>query len=124
MSASEKDLIHVSERNGILLVEVAAEQLTAVKAVDQFDHCMRELLEDFSQTTWLVDFRDVTFLVTPAVNTLLSLTKQLRARNGALILCGVNENIRRVFALMKLDRVFTIDEDVEAAMQRLSRVDE
>jgi anti-sigma B factor antagonist len=110
------ELIAITPQADILLLDVAATQLSALKIVDRFDLDLRKLLEIRSERYWIMDFRSVTFLVTPAVNTLLQAVKKLRARGGDLALCGLSPPIRRLFGLMKLDRVFLICESVEAAL--------
>ena len=112
--------IRTESRGGVLLLEVDARQLTALTAVDEFDRQLRQLLQHQTERSWIIDFHDVTFLVTPAINTLLVVLKKLRGDGGMLVLCGLNENIRRVFTLMKLDQVFVLRRDAAEALRGLT----
>ena len=124
MSGDNRDLLNVDSHGENLVVSVAAGRLIALDVVDDFSDALHDLLEQRPERTWMIDFGGVTFMVTPAVNALLTTMKGLRSSGGNLILCGLNENIRRVFALMKLDQVFTIRESVAVAIEELARSDQ
>ena len=69
----------------------------------------------------MLDFRDVTFIVTPAINTLLSVMKHLRTAGGDLVLTGLNRDIRHIFELMRLDEVLTITPDEASALAEFEK---
>lgn len=89
-------------------LRVAADQLTALSALDQFDRELRALLPKLTQKRCVIDFQRVTFMVTPAINALLALQNHLKSRGGRLTVAGLSDPIRRVFELTKLDKAFEI----------------
>ena len=108
-------------RGSVLVVKVAADRMTDMDATDAFNDALSELLKSEHAAHWVIDFQRVTFMVTPAINTLVNIAKQIRQRGGALALTGLNENISQVFSLMRLDEVFAIHPDLDTAVAALSR---
>lgn len=115
-SSDGADLFELEPRGPTLVLHVRAEQLTVVAATDRFDEGVRTLLAERSERNWVMDFRSVTFMVTPAVNSILVAHKHLSAAGGAIVLTGLSDNIRQIFALMRLDEVIPIASSVEGAV--------
>jgi anti-sigma B factor antagonist len=56
----------------------------------------------------LVDCQDVTFMDSSALGALVLAFKTLRAADTKLVLCSVNEQVRILFELTGMDKVFEI----------------
>lgn len=56
----------------------------------------------------LLDCKDVTFMDSSALGTLVLAFKTLRAANTKLVLCSINEQVRILFELTGMDKVFEI----------------
>lgn len=56
----------------------------------------------------LVDFQDVTFMDSSGLGALVLALKTVRAAGGKLFLCSINAQIRILFELTSMDRVFEI----------------
>ena len=56
----------------------------------------------------LVDFQDVTFMDSSGLGALVLALKTVRAAGGKLFICAVNEQIKMLFELTSMDRVFEI----------------
>ncbi|WP_088240898.1 STAS domain-containing protein [Calothrix rhizosoleniae] len=56
----------------------------------------------------LVDFADVTFMDSSGLGALVLAFKGLRAAENQLFICSVNEQIKILFELTGMDKVFTI----------------
>ena len=66
----------------------------------------------------LIDFQDVTFMDSSGLGALVLALKTVRAAGGKLVICSVNEQIKMLFELTSMDRVFEISpsrEDFESA---------
>lgn len=119
MAATPTDLVKLEPHGELLVVRVASDQLTAVDVVDRFGERIRALLEQRSERRWLIDFASTVFLATPAVNTLLLASKRLQRDGGRLAICGLTPALRRLFGLMKLDRVLVICDGEEHGLAAL-----
>ncbi|MCP2729195.1 STAS domain-containing protein [Limnofasciculus baicalensis] len=56
----------------------------------------------------LIDFKNVTFMDSSGLGSLVLALKTVRAAGGKLFVCSVNEQIRMLFELTSMDRVFEI----------------
>lgn len=56
----------------------------------------------------VVDFADLAYVSSAGLRVLLMAAKRLRAADGKLALCGLNDNIREVFAMSGFDKILTI----------------
>lgn len=81
--------------------ELKQQVLDAVEAGD------RKVLVDFSRTGY-VD--------SSGLGVLVSLSKKLREAGGELRLAGLNDDLRTLFELTKLDTLFTITDSPEEAL--------
>lgn len=61
----------------------------------------------------LVDFENVTFMDSSGLGALVQSLKTVRAAGAQIFLCSINDQIRMLFELTSMDRVFEIFEDRE-----------
>ncbi|MBD2353847.1 STAS domain-containing protein [Tolypothrix sp. FACHB-123] len=72
---------------------------------------LRQRLNDLTEKgakIVLVDFQDVTFMDSSGLGALVLAFKTLRAANRQLALCSINEQVRILFELTSMDKVFDI----------------
>ncbi|MEH2244011.1 STAS domain-containing protein [Nostoc sp.] len=67
----------------------------------------------------LVDFQDVTFMDSSGLGALVLAFKTLRAADTQLVLCSINEQVRILFELTNMDKVFEIFPSQDAFHQVL-----
>ncbi len=77
------------------------------KMLEELEGGARKLLVDFSQTG---------YIDSSGLGVLVSLSKKIREQGGALRLAGLNEDLRTLFELTKLDTLFQIAETREQAL--------
>jgi len=78
-----------------------------VTATPELQSAFRSLA-DAGTTDLTVDLREVELIDSAALGTLVHMRRQLAYRGGALRLAGVPLDIRRLFAVTGLDRLFTL----------------
>jgi anti-sigma B factor antagonist len=64
--------------------------------------------------TLLMDLKDITFIDSSGLGTLVSVLKKVRSQNSEMVVCSINPQVKMLFELTSMDRVFTIFEDREA----------
>lgn len=79
-----------------------------------------ELLSTIQQgnTRLVLDFSRVDFIDSSCLGALISILKSL-SNGGQLVLCALNSNIRNMFTLTRMDRVFTLCADRQEALNTL-----
>jgi anti-anti-sigma factor len=73
----------------------------------EFRQNIAEVLESGAKIV-LVDFQDVTFMDSSGLGALVLAFKALRAADSKLVICSINEQIRILFELTGMDKVFEI----------------
>lgn len=116
MSEPAAPLLSLSVRGGVLVIDVAAAQLSALGMADDFTVELERLLTARSERRWVMNFGAVAFLVTPVIGTLIRINNALREAGGRLALCGLSPNIRQVLKLVRLDETVSFAREVEEAV--------
>src|SRR5215469_6069297 len=82
----------------------------------------RELvrLVDEGRRSIVVDLTDATFIDSTMLRVLLNVSKRLRPGGGELLVVCSEHNIRKIFEITLLDRVFTIFDTRDAALAHLA----
>jgi anti-sigma B factor antagonist len=99
--------------DNVTLVEVEG-RLNAVVAPD-----LKEQLKGLvasGRVKLLLDLTAVSFIDSSGLAALVSGFRAARENGGTIKLAGLNDQTRTVFRITKLDRVFEIHPDVEAAL--------
>ena len=68
----------------------------------------------------IVDLGQATFLDSTALAVLLGAVKRLRSRGGDLVIVCADRNIRKIFEITGLDRVFPLHDDRDSALEALA----
>lgn len=84
-----------------------------VYAADAFKAAALDALPDGAKRA-VLDLSQVGFMDSKGLGVLISLLKSL-GEGGAIHLAGVKPQVRKVFSLTRLDRVFPIHDDAAAA---------
>jgi anti-sigma B factor antagonist len=112
---TENKIIQSSRSQNEVSVVLLKGALEATLAKD-----LREELEKVSQqqNDLVLDFQQVSFIDSSCLGTLVSLAKDLREKKGDIKITGLADDVRSIFQITRLDRVFqlydTVDEAVEA----------
>ena len=64
----------------------------------------------------IIDLGGVMFMDSSGVATLVEVLREQRARGGKLVLCNLQNRVLSIFKISRLDSVFTIAADRDAAM--------
>ena len=71
------------------------------------------------ETALILDFSRVDFIDSRCLGALISLLKLLSGK-GQLVICALNSNIKAMFSLTRMDRVFTLCADRSEALAALN----
>jgi anti-anti-sigma factor len=86
--------------------------LDSTKA-ESFRQSVEKLLDGGAETI-LIDLKDITFIDSSGLGTLVVLLKKVRSLNRSLSICSINDQVRMLFELTSMDRVFDLYEDRQA----------
>jgi len=74
---------------------------------------------DAGERRFLVDFTQTGYIDSSGLGVLVSLSKKIRDEGGELRLAGLNEDLRTLFELTKLDTLFAISDSAADALKAL-----
>lgn len=80
---------------------------------------LNHLVEAQHKQKLLLDFVKVKFLSSSALGILVTLKKKMDVIKGQLVICGMNKELRKVFKITNLDKLFKFADDEPEAMELL-----
>jgi anti-sigma B factor antagonist len=98
-------MFSIAEMNGITIVEVDGELIVGNRK-ELKDTVLHRL--DAGDRRFLIDFTTSSYIDSSGLGVLVSLSKKIREAGGMLRLAGLNEDLRTLFELTKLDTLFQI----------------
>ncbi|PTV95788.1 anti-sigma B factor antagonist [Rhodobacter aestuarii] len=107
--------LYAEARSGALVVSVKEERLDAAIAI-RFKDRMREVTMQPAQRV-VLDLSEVEFLDSSGLGAVVAVMKAL-APERQLELAGLRPNVEKVFRLTRMDSVFSLHEDVDAALRK------
>jgi len=106
--------ITIEEKASVVFISVKEERLDAHNSGD-LKNQMLSLFED-GKTQLLIDLKDVRFVDSSGLGALVSGFKNASSHNGNLKLCNLQPQVKSMFELTRLHRVFEIFPDAEEAL--------
>jgi anti-sigma B factor antagonist len=104
----------ITEKDAAVLIEVKEERLDAHNS-SEFKSQMLSLFED-GKNNLVIDLKGVRFVDSSGLGALVSGFKNATARNGNLKLCGLQPQVKSMFELTRLHRVFEIFPGADEAL--------
>lgn len=99
---------------GILVVEVDGQLVVGNRQV--FKQLILDAL-DAGERRFVVDFTSTAYIDSSGLGVLVSLSKKIRDESGDLKLAGLNEDLKTLFELTKLDTLFNITATADEALK-------
>ena len=75
------------------------------------------LVDEDGREKIVLDFANVEYLSSAALGKLITLDKKVKAAKGKLRLCSIRPDIYEVFAITKLNKLFSIYDNQEKALE-------
>lgn len=103
----------ISDTDGVVLVEVDGELIVGNR--EEFKEVVIDRLDDGGRK-FLVDFARSSYIDSSGLGALVSLSKRIREVGGELRLAGLNDDLRTLFELTKLNTLFQILDSRDLAL--------
>ena len=101
---------------GVLVVEVEGQLIVGNR--QEFKQKILDALEA-GERKFLVDFTQTGYIDSSGLGVLVSLSKKIRDERGELRLAGLNDDLKTLFELTKLDTLFAISDSPVDALKSL-----
>ncbi|TLM68399.1 MAG: STAS domain-containing protein [Deltaproteobacteria bacterium] len=110
--------LSIEQKGSVVLLAVHEERLDAHNS-SELKNQMLKLFEEGKQNM-IVDLQEVRFVDSSGLGALVSGFKNASSRNGCLKLSGLQLQVKSMFELTRLHRVFEIFADVDEALASFS----
>lgn len=106
----------VTKENDVTVVAVEGQLI-----VGNRQELKQKVLEELEngERKFVVDFDQTGYIDSSGLGVLVSLSKKIREQGGELRLAGLNEDLRTLFELTKLDTLFKISDSRAEALKGL-----
>lgn len=105
--------VRKNDEKGVVVIGVDGQLIVGNR------HELKQMIIDSmeaGETKFVVDFAVTGYIDSSGLGVLVSLSKKIREAGGDLRLAGLNDDLRTLFELTKLDTLFTISDSVEEAI--------
>ena len=99
--------------SGVLIVEVEGQLIVGNR--QELKATIQQALDN-GERKLLVDFASTGYIDSSGLGALVSISKKVREQGGELRLSGLNEDLRSLFELTKLDTLFAIADSSAQAL--------
>lgn len=101
------------DAGGVLVVKVEGQLIVGNR--QELKTVVQEALDN-GERKFLIDFSKTGYIDSSGLGALVSISKKIREQGGDLRLSGLNEDLRSLFELTKLDTLFAIADTSEQAL--------
>lgn len=101
------------DKGGVMVVQVDGQLIVGNR--QELKQLVQEAV-DHGEKKFLVDFAKAGYIDSSGLGALVSISKKVREQGGELRLSGLNEDLRSLFELTKLDTLFSISDSSAQAL--------
>ena len=102
------------DKGGVMVVQVDGQLIVGNR--QELKQLVQEAV-DHGEKKFLVDFAKAGYIDSSGLGVLVSLSKKIREQGGELRLANLNDDLKTLFELTKLDTLFQIADTRERALQ-------
>jgi anti-sigma B factor antagonist len=108
----------IDEQDGFPVIMLEGSLLERHEADDLLEEVKELIIEGNARI--IIELSKLNYLNSSGLNVLLNILTKVRNADGEAVICGVNERLRTLLVITKLDAVFQIAKTCEEASQRLT----
>jgi anti-sigma B factor antagonist len=113
------EMFDIADIGDVTVVRLRARELDETK-IQKLTKELGVLVDEPQRQRFVVDLGAVSFLTSTGIGAMIALQKKLKAGDGVLKLCSLHPDIRNLFTITQVDRLFDIQENADAAVQSFS----
>lgn len=108
--------LRITDLNGVSRVDFIERNILDEANIQQIGDELGRLVEASPRPRILICFENVEHLSSAALGTLITVSNQVKARDGQLRLSDIRPQIKEIFSITRLDRLFEIHETSDDAL--------
>lgn len=107
--------INSEELNGVLVISIK-EKDANLSISEPFKELVCADI-DKGKTKIIISFKDVEYVDSSFLGALVAILKKLITSDGKLVVVSLNEDIKHLFSLTRLDKVFTVEDTFDTGLK-------
>ena len=112
--------LNTQVEGSLLVIRFRDDSIIDETRIEAVGNELRELASESDQKKFVLSFENVEFMSSAMIGKLVHFGNMCKDEKVALRLCDINANIEKVFDLMRLEKLFEIDKDVETSKFKLT----
>lgn len=109
--------LDIDEVNDVTIARFTDKKILDESNIQIIGNQLFALVDEDHRQKIVLDFTNVEYLSSAALGKLITMDKKVKAAGGKLRLCAIRSDIQEVFKITRLDKLFTIKEDREKAVE-------
>ncbi|QDT36537.1 STAS domain-containing protein [Stratiformator vulcanicus] len=116
MSAASHRRIDVEEIGDVTIARFVDKKILDETNIQIIGNQLFGLVDEDGRQKIILDFANVEYLSSAALGKLITLDKKVKSAKGKLRLCNIRPDIYEVFAITRLNKLFSMYDDQEKAL--------
>ncbi len=113
---NEQARVAIKQQGDISIVELQDKEILDEITINEIAETLFALVNENTPTKIVLSFIEVKHLSSMALGTLIRLNKRVEEGGGQLKLCHIATNLYEIFIITKLNKLFSIYDDEQAAL--------
>jgi len=109
--------IEVEEVNDVTVAKFTDKKILDEGNIQLIGNQLFALVDEDRKKKIVLDFSNVEYLSSAALGKLITLDKKAKAAGGKIRFCSIRSDILEVFKITRLDKLFTIKENRDKALE-------
>ncbi len=117
MSTIACDFLTIQTYQGIILASIAKPRLIEAPAIQAMHDVLAMHLARHARPSLVLDLHEVAALASAALGKFIALHKTIRAGKGRMAIAGLRPELKPLFTVTGLDKIFEFHPDAQQVMQ-------
>lgn len=117
MATGKKKRVQTEQIGDVTVAHFTDKKILDEANIQEIGEELFELVDSNPQRKLVLNFSNVEYLSSAALGKLITLNKKVRQSKGQLKLCAIRPQIFEVFIITKLNKLFDIYEEEQAAVE-------
>ncbi len=109
--------LDIEEVNGVTIARFTDKKILDESNIQIIGNQLFSLVDDDHRQKIVLDFTNVEYMSSAALGKLITMDKKVKAAGGKLRLCSIRSDIKEVFKITRLDKLFKITDDRDKAIE-------
>jgi anti-sigma B factor antagonist len=109
--------LDIEEVNDVTVARFTDKKILDESNIQIIGNQLFNLVDEDHRQKIVLDFTNVEYLSSAALGKLITMDKKVKAAGGKLRLCSIRSDIKEVFKITRLDKLFTIVDNRDKAVE-------